>query len=96
MGMEVVSLEPFGLSGPEADAAQDQVAGPAANRLREAVRIESPPGGSLVQDGAHRASALEDEVRFGSVRQLVEYEDYILLKLKEAGSRHPSPVGSSS
>ncbi len=29
--------------------------------------------------------ALEDEVRFTSVRRLVEYEDYMLLRMKEAG-----------
>ncbi len=29
--------------------------------------------------------SLEDEVKFSSVRRLVEYEDYILLRMKEAG-----------
>ena len=37
--------------------------------------------------------SLEDEVRFTSVRRLVEYEDYILLKLKDAGLPSPEPFG---
>jgi tRNA A-37 threonylcarbamoyl transferase component Bud32 len=37
--------------------------------------------------------SLEDEVRFTSVRRLVEYEDYILLKLKDAGLPSPEPYG---
>jgi tRNA A-37 threonylcarbamoyl transferase component Bud32 len=37
--------------------------------------------------------SLEDEVHFASVRRLVEYEDYILLKLQEAGLRSPRTFG---
>ena len=37
--------------------------------------------------------SLEDEVRYTSVRRLVEYEDYILLKLKEAGLPSPETYG---
>ena len=36
---------------------------------------------------------LEDEVRFQSVRRLVEYEDYILLLLSRAGLPSPEPFG---
>lgn len=36
---------------------------------------------------------LEDEARFSSVRQLVEYEDYILLKLENAGLPSPRTFG---
>ena len=36
---------------------------------------------------------LEDEVRFTSVRRLVEYEDYILLKLAQAGLPVPATRG---
>jgi membrane-associated phospholipid phosphatase/tRNA A-37 threonylcarbamoyl transferase component Bud32 len=37
--------------------------------------------------------SLEDEVRFTSVRRLVEYEDYILLKLQDAGLPSPRSFG---
>ncbi len=37
--------------------------------------------------------SLEDEVRFSSVRRLVEYEDYILLRMKEAGLPSAEPYG---
>ncbi len=37
--------------------------------------------------------SLEDEVRFSSVRRLVEYEDYILLKLQDAGLPSPRSFG---
>ncbi|HSF84433.1 MAG TPA: tetratricopeptide repeat protein [Acidimicrobiia bacterium] len=37
--------------------------------------------------------ALEDEVRFTSVRRLVEYEDYMLLRMKVAGVPSAEPYG---
>lgn len=37
--------------------------------------------------------ALEDEVRFTSVRRLVEYEDYMLLRMKQAGVPSAEPFG---
>jgi tRNA A-37 threonylcarbamoyl transferase component Bud32/membrane-associated phospholipid phosphatase len=37
--------------------------------------------------------SLEDEVRFQSVRRLVEYEDYMLLLLSRAGLPSPKPYG---
>jgi tRNA A-37 threonylcarbamoyl transferase component Bud32 len=37
--------------------------------------------------------SLEDEVRFQSVRRLVEYEDYMLLLLSRAGLPSPRPFG---
>jgi membrane-associated phospholipid phosphatase/tRNA A-37 threonylcarbamoyl transferase component Bud32 len=37
--------------------------------------------------------SLEDEVRFTSVRRLVEYEDYTLLKLQDAGLPSPRTLG---
>jgi tRNA A-37 threonylcarbamoyl transferase component Bud32 len=37
--------------------------------------------------------ALEDEARFESVRRLVEYEDYMLLRMKEAGVPSALPFG---
>jgi membrane-associated phospholipid phosphatase/tRNA A-37 threonylcarbamoyl transferase component Bud32 len=37
--------------------------------------------------------SLEDEVRFGSVRRLVEYEDYMLLKMQDADLPSPRTLG---
>jgi tRNA A-37 threonylcarbamoyl transferase component Bud32/membrane-associated phospholipid phosphatase len=37
--------------------------------------------------------ALEDEVAFNSVRQLVEYEDYMLRLMRDAGIPTPQPLG---
>ncbi len=37
--------------------------------------------------------SLEDEVKFETVRRLVEYEDYILLKLQQADLPSPEPFG---
>jgi len=37
--------------------------------------------------------SLEDEVRCASVRRLVEHEDYILLKLQDAGLPSPRSLG---
>ena len=37
--------------------------------------------------------SLEDEVKFESVRRLVEYEDYMLLLLERAGLPSPRPLG---
>jgi tRNA A-37 threonylcarbamoyl transferase component Bud32/membrane-associated phospholipid phosphatase len=37
--------------------------------------------------------ALEDEVAFNSVRQLVEYEDYMLRLMQDAGLPTPTPYG---
>lgn len=40
-----------------------------------------------------RYGALEDEVRFGSVRHLVEYEDYMLRVMRDAGVSSAQPYG---
>jgi len=96
LGVEVVSIEPFGLEGSGGSTP---------------IRIEcagDPPTylfGKLYAQTHLRADrwykvartvlygSLEDEVRFATVRRLVEYEDYILLKLKDAGLPSPEPYG---
>ena len=40
-----------------------------------------------------RYGGLEDEVRFGSVRRLVEYEDYMLRVMRDAGLQSAQPYG---
>ena len=53
----------------------------------------------MLSDSSKKASrtvlygSLEEDERFTSVRRLVEYEDYILLKLKDAGLPSPESFG---
>ena len=42
---------------------------------------------------AAMCGSLEDEVKFSSVRRLVEYEDYILLRMRDAGLPSAEPYG---
>jgi tRNA A-37 threonylcarbamoyl transferase component Bud32/membrane-associated phospholipid phosphatase len=96
MGIDVVALEPFGLSGSGGSTPlKIEVAGDPPRLLFGKLYASS----HLRADRWYKIArtvlygSLEDEVRFGSVRQLVEYEDYILLKLKEAGLPSPAPYG---
>lgn len=96
MGIEVLSLAPFGLSGS---------GGSTPLRIEVAGDLPRTIFGKLYAQNHLRADSLykiartvlygslEDEVRFTTVRRLVEYEDYILLKLKDAGLPSPEPYG---
>lgn len=96
MGLEVLAVEPFGLSGSGGSTPlRIRVAGDGPKHVFGKLYAKS----HLRADRLYKAArtvlygSLEDEVRFTSVRQLVEYEDYILLKLKEAGLPSPEPFG---
>jgi len=94
LGISVDSVEPFGLEGSGGSTP---------------LRVECADGEArfaklyarshLRADRWYKVArtilygSLEDEVRFASVRRLVEYEDYILLKLNEAGLPSPRPYG---
>jgi tRNA A-37 threonylcarbamoyl transferase component Bud32/membrane-associated phospholipid phosphatase len=96
LGVTVVSIEPFGLEGSGG-----------STPLR--VTCEEAPGGflfaKLYAQSHLRADrwykmartvlygSLEDEVRFASVRRLVEYEDYMLLKMQDADLPSPLTMG---
>ena len=96
LGFEVVSLEPFGLEGS---------GGSTPLRIECAGDPPTYVFGKLYAQTHVRADrwykvartvlygSLEDEVRFATVRRLVEYEDYILLKLKDARLPSPEPYG---
>ena len=77
------------------DAAADRGRrGPAPHHLREALRAEPPSRRQPVQDRPDRALRLPGgRGALQPVRRLVEYEDYILLKLKDAGLPSPEPYG---
>ncbi len=96
LGMRVLAIEPFGMEGSggstplrvQCDGEPDCYLFAklyARNHLR-ADRWYKVARTILV-------GSLEDEVRFTSVRRLVEYEDYMLLKLREAELPSPQPYG---
>ena len=96
MGMQVLSLEPFGLSGSGGSTPlKIDVAGDPPRTVFGKLYAQN----HLRADSLYKIArtvlygSLEDEVRFTSVRRLVEYEDYILLKLKDAGLPSPEPYG---
>jgi membrane-associated phospholipid phosphatase/tRNA A-37 threonylcarbamoyl transferase component Bud32 len=96
MGIEVLSLEPFGLAGSGGSTPlKIEVAGDPPRTLFGKLYASS----HLRADRWYKIArtvlygTLEDEVSFNSVRRLVQYEDYILLKLKEAELPSPEPYG---
>jgi tRNA A-37 threonylcarbamoyl transferase component Bud32 len=96
LGLSVLEIEPFGLEGSggstplritcEADPPVYVFAKLYARSHLRADRWYKVARTILV-------GSLEDEVRFASVRRLVEYEDYILLKLQDAGLPSPRSFG---
>jgi hypothetical protein len=96
LGLTVVAIAPVGL---------ESSAGSTPLRLA----VEGDPGqylfGKLYTRGHVRADrwyklwrtilygTLEDEHPFGSVRQLAQYEDYVLRLLRDAGVRSATPYG---
>jgi tRNA A-37 threonylcarbamoyl transferase component Bud32/membrane-associated phospholipid phosphatase len=96
LGVEVLSIEPFGMEGSGGSTPlRIKLAGDPDTYCFAKLYAAS----HLRADRWYKAArtvlygSLEDEVRFTSVRRLVEYEDYILLKLKEAGLPSPEPFG---
>ncbi len=96
MGVEVMSIEPFGLEGSGGSTPlRIECVGDDQRYIFAKLYAQS----HLRADRWYKAArtvlygSLEDEVRFASVRHLVEYEDYILLKLKDAGLPSPLPFG---
>ena len=96
LGLPVLEIEPFGLEGSGG-----------STPLR--IKCEADPDvyvfsklyarSHLRADRWYKIArtilygSLEDEVHFTSVRRLVEYEDYILLKLQDAGLPSPQTFG---
>ena len=96
LGLTVLDIKPFGLEGS---------GGSTPLRITCCTDPESYVFCKLYAQSHLRADrwykaartilygSLEDEVRFSSVRRLVEYEDYILLKLQDAGLPSPRSFG---
>jgi len=96
LGLEVLSIEPFGLEGSGGSTPlRIAVAGDPSRHVFAKLYARS----HLRSDRWYKAGrtilygSLEDEVRFESVRRLVEYEDYMLLLLDRAGLPSPKTYG---
>jgi membrane-associated phospholipid phosphatase/tRNA A-37 threonylcarbamoyl transferase component Bud32 len=92
LGIEVLALEPFGLDGsggstplrltvPSTDPSKPEVH--LFAKLYSQTHLRSDRWYKVGRTILY--GSLEDEVKFSSVRRLVEYEDYILLRMQEAG-----------
>jgi tRNA A-37 threonylcarbamoyl transferase component Bud32/membrane-associated phospholipid phosphatase len=96
LGLDVTAIEPFGLEGS---------GGSTPLRITCCADPDIYLFAKLYAQSHLRADrwykvartilygSLEDEVRFQSVRRLVEYEDYILLKLQDADLPSPRTLG---
>ena len=96
LGLSVISIEPFGLEGS---------GGSTPLRIKCCADPDIHMFAKLYAQSHLRSDrwykvartilygSLEDEVRFQSVRRLVEYEDYILLKLQDADLPSPRTFG---
>jgi tRNA A-37 threonylcarbamoyl transferase component Bud32/membrane-associated phospholipid phosphatase len=99
LGLDVLELKPFGLEGS---------GGSTPMRIRVAATDGAPERylfAKLYAKSHVRADrwyklgrrvlygALEDETPFGTVRRFVEYEDYTLRLLRDAGVPTPEPYG---
>ena len=96
LGLHVLEIEPFGLAGSGGSTPlRVRVAGdPDRNlfaKLYSRTHLRSDRWYKLGRTILY--GSLEDEVRFTSVRRLVEYEDYLLRVMKSAGLPSAEPYG---
>ena len=100
LGIEVLDLQPFGLEGSGGSTPlRLTVAGadPEDPHVHIFAKLYSQT--HLRSDRWYKVGrtimigSLEDEVKFSSVRRLVEYEDYILLRMQDANLPSAEPYG---
>ncbi|HEX6596900.1 MAG TPA: phosphatase PAP2 family protein [Acidimicrobiales bacterium] len=101
LGLDVVSVEPFGLGGSAGSTPlRLRVRGALGTGPEEAVlfaklyaknHLRSDRWYKLVRTVLY--GRLEDEKPFSTVRRLVEYEDHLLRLLRDAGLPAPRPYG---
>jgi len=96
LGLEILDIQPFGLEGSGGSTPlRIEIAGDPNRYVFAKIYARS----HLRADRWYKAGrtilygSLEDEVRFQSVRRLVEYEDYMLLLLDRAGLPSPKTYG---
>jgi serine/threonine-protein kinase RIO1 len=96
LGIDAIAIEPFGLAGSGGSTplrvkiAEDPDRYVFA-KLYSRTHLRSDRWYKLGRTILY--GSLEDEVRFSSVRRLVEYEDYVLLLMKNSGLPSPEPYG---
>lgn len=96
LGIEVVEIEPFGLEGSGGSTPlRLKVRGEPDQhvfaKLYSQVHLRSDRWYKVARTILY--GSLEDEVRFTSVRRLVEYEDYIQRLMRDAGVSSAEPFG---
>lgn len=96
LGLEVTAIEPFGQEGSGGSTPlRLAVAGEGEQyvfaKLYSQTHLRSDRWYKLGR--TIMAGSLEDEVRFTSVRRLVEYEDYIQRLMRDAGVPSAAPFG---
>jgi membrane-associated phospholipid phosphatase/tRNA A-37 threonylcarbamoyl transferase component Bud32 len=96
LGMEVLDIEPFGLEGSGGSTPlRMRVAGDPDQyvfaKLYSQIHLRSDRWYKIGRTILY--GSLEDEVRFTSVRHLVEYEDYIQRLMRDVGVPGAEPIG---
>jgi membrane-associated phospholipid phosphatase len=96
LGIDVEEIKPYGLEGSGGSTPLRLTVSGGGNRylfakLYAQSHLRSDRWFKLGRTILY--GALEDEVRFVSVRQLVEYEDYMLLVMQKAGVPSAEPYG---
>ena len=96
LGLEVLEIKPFGLEGSGGSTPlRLKVAGDPDQyvfaKLYSQVHLRSDRWYKVGRTILY--GSLEDEVRFTSVRRLVEYEDYIQRVMRDAGVPTAAPLG---
>jgi tRNA A-37 threonylcarbamoyl transferase component Bud32 len=96
LGLEVLEVKPFGLEGSGGSTPlRMKVAGDPDQyvfaKLYSQVHLRSDRWYKVGRTILY--GSLEDEVRFTSVRRLVEYEDYIQRVMRDAGVSTAAPLG---
>ena len=96
LGLPVLEIEPFGLEGsggstPLRIKCEENPDVYVFSKLYARNHLRADRWYKMARTILY--GSLEDEVHFSTVRRLVEYEDYILLKLQDAGLRSPQTFG---
>jgi membrane-associated phospholipid phosphatase/tRNA A-37 threonylcarbamoyl transferase component Bud32 len=97
LGIEAVAIEPFGQEGSGGSTPLRITCDEPDGRCYLFAKLYARS--HLRADRWYKAArtilygSLEDEVHYTSVRRLVEYEDYMLLKMRDADLPSPQPYG---
>jgi membrane-associated phospholipid phosphatase len=99
LGVEVIAIEPFGLAGSGGSTPLRLELAPDASQGEDFLFAKLYSQTHLRSDRWYKLGrtilygSLEDEVRFTSVRRLVEYEDYIQRLMRDSGIPSAEPFG---